>query len=121
MTTKVKVYTSSIPISRSRPVDMDHAVLICDHLRRGYHISVRADHSQWSCAYYLFDGNGGKPFANSGEGMTHSVQFRPHKGTEDARLLDEPYPEWMIKLNRTIARTKPETWEFHAGEENPNG
>jgi len=105
--TKVIMHTSGVKIGRKRKVDVDHAVAVLDHVKRGYVISVREEHGIWSVSYYLFDGKGDKPFVNSSEGATSSLQTRVHKGTEDARVLDDPFPEWINDLNNHIKRLAP--------------
>lgn len=105
---KIIIYTGPVKVSHRRGVDVDHAVQILDLLRRGYHVSVRDPDSWWSCSFSRTNGTPEKPvFVNQPDGTYHSIQFRPHKGTEDARLLDEAYPEWMNKLIRHIKNICP--------------
>ena len=110
---KIQLSTSGIKTGgRLRPVDADHAQEIIKLVQRGYHVNARDPNSVWSCSLYLYQTkDGSKPFVNSSEGATASLQFRPHKGTEDARLLDEPLPEWMTQLRKHIDRLAPAEWD----------
>ena len=116
MSAKVILSTSGLKQSRKRPVDVDHAQQVYDLTSRGYHVNVRDPNSMWSVSLFQHRSKDGTPvFVNLPDGVVHSLQFRPHLGTEDARTRDD-YPEWINKLHRYLTQVRPTDVGFNNQE-----
>jgi len=111
MTDKIRLRTAGVPADARRPAapDLDHGVKIVDLIQRGYQVNARPDDSIWSVTFWLAKGTPERPaFINLPEGKYSSLQIRPNKGTEDARLLDEPYPDWLDQIIRMVKLACPD-------------
>ena len=108
---KIQLRTGAVKLpGNKRKPDEKHATDIVDHARRGYIVSAADPDTWWSCSFMYNKGLGLLPvFVNQPEGTIDALILRPYKGTEDARLYDEPYPQWMTDLMRLIATVAPTT------------
>ena len=107
---KIKLTTSGLPVGErttKRAVDMDHARDIVAFTARGYNVTAVDEDGVWRLMC---------------TGKSDALLVRPYKLSDDARLLDEPYPEWITSLTDMIAKLLPDDrWIANRPKETPHG
>lgn len=114
MTEKIRLNTAGVPLNgRLRSVDADHATQIIDLVQRGYRISAQCPTTPgWhmSMAWENF-----RAFVNQPEGTTSVLFVSTTKNYEDARLHDDDWPDWVVKLIHFLKTFAPPTMYVRTG------
>ena len=101
---RIKITSVGQPVgsnTRLRHVDMDHASTLVEYCGRGYHLGVSSpDTPAWylSCTAYTAEGD---------------WLIRAYYHNEDARLVDNDPPDWIMKLVRLVDSIRPPTVNLH--------
>lgn len=108
MSDKIQLTTAGIRIEgRVRAPDLDHAVTIIDHLRRGYTVTAkRKDDPLWVVSFMRYPD---KAFSNQPDGTTETFRMYVTYWNENAALTDEMPPEWVGQLERYMDIALPST------------
>jgi len=112
---KIKTRTAGVPIDgrRAAPPDMDHAVRIIEMAKRGYSVSVLSDESY---GWYISIGySPDRLFSNQPEGTTGTLMVSTTHHGEDARLSDDPWPQWVISILSFLKLAAPDNLYVRTG------
>lgn len=107
MSTKIKLTTAGVPLNGRRPAfpDLDHGTTIIEFARRGYTVGVRsAEAGPW---YVSIAHMSGRAFSNQPEDSTETLLVKTMFWNDDARLTDDPWPEWVREIHRYIKLAAP--------------
>ena len=108
--TKIVLKTSGIRLTgRLRDPDIDHATQIWNLVKRKYTVNASDPLSMWSVSFLRYPDHA---FVNQPDGTTEVLRMSAHYGTEDARLVDDALPTWIVKLGALINLARPDGWHI---------